>query len=96
MQKDKIFKSINIWKNKSAHEAVCFRCFQCLDSRQYYVQSKDYLRLPIEEEQVANLNNQFLELFIESPPNLRTEGFNTIEEAISKYEEEFENIVDSV
>ena len=41
-----MFKAIDVWRRVSDSEAVRYRCFQCLQTGKYSVQSADFYRLP--------------------------------------------------
>ncbi len=69
---------------------VRYRCFKILTPERYCVQSADFYRLPIRPEQVANLDKQFLELVVEQAPNVRTQTYPSLEQAIAAHDEEFE------
>jgi len=84
-----MFREISVWKHVDGASAARYRCFQCVKTGVYAVQSVDFYRLPIDEKQLAHFNRQFVELFVESSPLARCEWFETIEEAISRHEANF-------
>jgi hypothetical protein len=51
--------------------AIRYRCFESLLSKRFCVQSADFYRFPLNEQQIANLARQFVELFIEQEPSNR-------------------------
>ncbi len=79
----KMYKFFDIWKRHSNDCAIKYRCFEVLGKSKFGVQNVDYLYLPIKEKLLIELDNQFLELFIEIPPDERTEVYSTVEEAIN-------------
>ena len=86
-----LYKAIDVWRHQ-AGGAIRYRCFQVLPSGHFCVQSADFYRLPSDEKQESFLNYQFLELLIEQPPDERTQTFETLEEAVSRHDEEFGNM----
>jgi len=84
-----MFKTIDVWKRISDSEAVRYRCFQCLRTGKYSVQSADFYRLPGNPDQSAQLERQHIELFIEQAPDGRSEACETLEAAIKAHEAEF-------
>src|SRR6266853_2092335 len=56
-----MFKTIDVWKRISDSEAVRYRCFQCLRTGKYSVQSADFYRLPGSPDQSAQLRRQHIE-----------------------------------
>ena len=86
-----MLRTIDVWKKIDDTTAIRYRCFQRLSDNGYCVQSADYYYLPINEEQVKNLDRQFLELLIEEPPDERSTVYQSLEEAIVMYDKEFED-----
>jgi hypothetical protein len=84
-----MFKAIEVWKRISDSEAVRYRCFQCLQTGKYFVQSADFYRLPENPVQSAQLERQHIELFIEQAPDERSGAYQTLEAAIEAHEAEF-------
>jgi hypothetical protein len=84
-----MFKAIDVWKRISDSEAVRYRCFQCLQTGKYSVQSADFYRLPGNPDRSAQLERQHIELFIEQAPDGRNEAYETLEAAIEAHEAEF-------
>jgi hypothetical protein len=84
-----MFKSIDIWKTLDDSSVIRYRCFQRLRDGQFCIQSADLYNLPLREEQIRFLDKQFLELFIEEPPDRRSSLHATLEEAIATYDLEF-------
>ena len=84
-----MFKAIDVWKRISDSEAVRYRCFQCLQTGKYCVQSADFYRLPENPAQSDQLDRQHIELFVHQVPDERTGSCDTLEAAIEAHEEEF-------
>lgn len=84
-----MFKAIDVWKRISDSEAVRYRCFQCLRTGKYSVQSADFYRLPENPAQSDQLNRQHIELFVRQAPDERTGAYDTLEAAIDAHEAEF-------
>jgi len=53
------------------------------------VQSADFYRLPLDTKQLANLDSQFMQLFLEQAPSNRTTEHQTLEEAIAAHDKDF-------
>jgi hypothetical protein len=85
-----MFKAIDVWKRISDSAAVRYRCFQCLQTGKYSVQSADFYRLPGNPNESAQLERQHIELFIEQAPDGRSEAYETLEAAIEAHEAEFD------
>ena len=84
-----MFTSIDVWRRVDEHTAIRYRCFRSLVTGKYCVQSADFYRLPFASAQVTALDQQYIELFIEQPPDMRSASFDTIEQAISAHDSEF-------
>jgi hypothetical protein len=68
---------------------VRYRCFQDLTLRRYSVQSGDFYRIPFDLKQMANLEQQHVELLAEQDPNERAGAFESIEAAIEAHDRDF-------
>lgn len=84
-----LYQVIDIWKRVSEKELIRYRCFKNLQTNKYSVQSADYYRFPLNSVQVANLEKQFVELFVEQAPDERTESYESIAEAIAAHIRDF-------
>lgn len=84
------FVAINVWRRLDDGRLVHYRCFQLVPRGGYCVQSADFYSLPIDQDRRKDLENQFLELLVEQPPNLRSGVFPTLEEAIARHDADFE------
>ncbi|MDF2435112.1 MAG: hypothetical protein JWP44_4743 [Mucilaginibacter sp.] len=83
------YQEIIVWKHINDGTAVRFNCFRNLKTGKYAIQSEDYYRLPVDEKQVRQFEEQFLELFIETEPSECSASFDSLDEAIKAWEEEF-------
>jgi hypothetical protein len=84
-----LYKAIDVWKKLDKTSAVRYRCFECVNSKQYCVQSADFYRLPFDQKLVSNLDAQFLELFTEQDPTSRNAEYPSLEEAIAAHDKKF-------
>ena len=80
-----MYESVDVWKRVDEQMLARYRCFRSLENNKYYVQSFDYYRVPFDAAQIAFLDNQFLELMVEESPDKRSDGFDSLDEAIEKY-----------
>ncbi|HEU0178631.1 MAG TPA: hypothetical protein VFV58_30575 [Blastocatellia bacterium] len=84
-----MYRAIDVWRRDGKHKLARYRCFQILESGKYCVQSVDYYYAPIEDEQIKQHEKQFLELLAESFPDDRGEVYDSLEEAIEAFDQEF-------
>jgi hypothetical protein len=84
------FKAIDVWSRKGEGTVVRYRCFQKLPDGGYTVQSADYYHAPFLEVQAAQHEKQFLELFSEEAPKVRSPLFPTLLEAICAFDQDFQ------
>jgi len=84
-----LYRSVNVFRRLEA-DVVFYRCLQKLPDGGYVVQSADWLRLPLREDQLHQLTAQFVELLFEEPPDNRGPLRPTIEEAIAAFDAQFE------
>lgn len=80
-----MYRAIDVWAHMSDSQAVRFRCFENLRTGLFSVQSSDFYSLPVNQERVRQLDEQQVELFIETPPDQRSGGFPTLEAAIDAH-----------
>jgi len=85
-----MYESIQVWVYVDESVAKRYNCFRRLSDGTYCIQSVDFIRLPIDKEQIYQLDAQFYELFIEVAPDERSRTYSTIEEAIRAHDREFE------
>jgi hypothetical protein len=81
---------IDVWERRGGNCAVRYRCFEVLGENKFGVQNADFFYPETEYKQGSDLDSQFLELFLDIPPDERTEVFSSLEEAIKKHQEEFD------
>lgn len=79
-----------VWIKYDETTLVRFTCLKDIESETYAVQSTDYFREPITEQQFASFGRQFLELFMEESPGSRCSWFPTLSEAIEDHQKQFE------
>jgi hypothetical protein len=84
-----MFTSIEVWKRVDERTAIRYQCFRSQGTGKYSVQSADFYQLPFDPARSSTLNKQHVELFIEQPPDARSGGFDTIEEAIAAHDNDF-------
>lgn len=89
-----MYKAIDVWKRSDDTTVVRYRCFQVLPQNRFCVQSVDYYRIPLNKLQIEALDRQFLELLLEEAPDDRNKTYNSLEEAIAKYDEDFAEFED--
>jgi hypothetical protein len=83
------YKVIDVWSRRDEGTVVRYRCFQMLPDGGYTVQSADYYNAPFREARAAQHEKQFLELFSEEAPRLRSPLFPTLMEAIFAFDRDF-------
>jgi len=83
------YKAIDVWSRKNKSTVVRYRCFQLLPDSGYAVQSADYYNAPLRDARPAEHEKQFLELFLEEDPKVRSPLFPTLVEAIRAFDQEF-------
>jgi hypothetical protein len=86
---DGYYKEIMVWKYVNDTHCVRYCCFQTLKTHQYCVQSCDFFYLPIVESRMREFDMQFVELFIAVEQSERSPLFDSLEEAILAFEEDF-------
>jgi hypothetical protein len=85
-----LFKAINIWERASENKVILYRCFELIGDTKFCVQSADYYSLPIDEKAVRDHELKFIELFAEESPNVRSQLYSSIPEAIEAFKKDFE------
>lgn len=80
-----MYRAIDVWAHMSDTQAVRFRCFQNLRTGLFSVQSSDFYSLPVNQDRLRQLDEQQVELFIETPPDKRSGAFPTLEAAIDAH-----------
>jgi hypothetical protein len=84
------YRSFDIWKRRDARTLVRYRCFEDCSIGRFCVQSADFYRPPVTNDQIQNLEKQFIELLMEQSPFDRSGSCGSIEEAISEFDKTFE------
>jgi hypothetical protein len=85
-----LYKVIDVWRRTDAG-AIRYRCFELIPSGHFCVQSADFYRDALSASKAEFLDCQFVELFLEQPPDDRSVTFATLEEAIARHDLEFGN-----
>ena len=86
-----LYKTIEVWKRIDEQSAVCYRCFEILELRRFVVQSADWYHAPLEDASTKDHATNFVDLFIEEAPEVRSGTFLCLEEAICAFDIEFGN-----
>lgn len=73
-------------------EIVVYRCLRLVAGQGYVVQSADRIRSPPAGGTLESHEARFWELLSEEAPEARSTPFPTLEEAITAFDEEFENV----
>jgi hypothetical protein len=84
-----MYIAMDVWKRIDDSGAVRFRCFQCLQTGRYSVQSADFYRSPADSAKSAQFARQHVELFVEQAPDERAGDYETLDAAIKAHEAEF-------
>ena len=86
-----MYEHIEVWTRIASKLARRYRCFRLLESGSYCVQSADFIRLPLNQSHLAQLDCQFFELLIEEPPEQRSAVFSSLEAAIAAFDRAFDD-----
>lgn len=89
-----LYERLDVYRRIGNTEVVIYRCWHILPKGGYIVQSADRVRIPFTPQQAVEHEARFLELFAETPPEERSEPFQTIAEAIENFDIEFGNMWD--
>lgn len=84
-----LYKACDLWKRTSRSRVVRYRCFENLSTGYFSVQSADFYRIPLDPKQVVHLDNQYLELLAEQPPEERAGGFASLQAAVEAHDKDF-------
>ncbi|MDM3871791.1 hypothetical protein QSV34_10555 [Porticoccus sp. W117] len=85
-----LYKKISVWKREDERTAIKYNCFELIKLKKYCVQSADYYSIPIDSKDIADLSRQYLDLFLEEAPENRGELYDSLEEAIEKFDSDFD------
>jgi predicted class III extradiol MEMO1 family dioxygenase len=91
-----MFRGIDVWKRLDDGTLARYRCLQKLPQNRYCVQSVDFYRQPLDEKQMSELDRQFIELLLDQAPDDENEMYETLEEAISKHDQDFQGLEEEV
>lgn len=90
----KIFRAVDAWKRLGDGGLVRYRCFEVLPGGGFCVQSADFYPPDADEATVRSFDRQYLELLAEQEPDVRSGTYDTLEEAIRRHEQDFEEFDD--
>ena len=84
-----LYQQLTIWKWENARTAIKYSCLRSLATGKYSVQSADFHRLPLSDQNLTSLAKQFVELFCECDPTERAGAYDSLEEAIAAHDRSF-------
>lgn len=84
-----LYQELFVWKRVDEQSAVRYSCVLNRMTGKFTVQSADFFRLPLSQEEVQQFHRQFVELFCEIDPAERAGAFDSVEEAIAAHERRF-------
>jgi hypothetical protein len=84
-----LYEALDVWKRISKDRAVRYRCFKETSSGRFSVQSADFYKVPINPEQFASLEKQYVELLAEQDPGERAGSFDSLKAAIEAHSKDF-------
>lgn len=84
-----LYQELVIWKHVAEKTAVRYTCLMNPTTKKISIQSADFYRLPVTQEQVMRFQTQFVELFCECDPSERSDSFDSVEEAVAAHERGF-------
>ena len=86
-----MYREISVWERMSAGGLVRYRCLESLSDGRFCVQSADFYRESRDyKEQNQEFFNQFVTLFAEDFPEVRSKMFKSLQEAIDAHKREFD------
>ena len=81
-----------MWKSVDDSHLIRYRCLQALSDNRYYVKAADHYYSPLTRDQIKDHNWYFLESLLDGGLELAEESwYDTLGEAIAKFDEDFEN-----
>ena len=83
------YKEIIVWKRVGEKSLKKFVCFELLSEKKFCVQSIDFYHMPIDYKNLEYQRGNFYELLCEEKPEERSGLFDTLEEAILDFENNF-------
>jgi hypothetical protein len=84
-----LYQELVVWKRVAEKTAVRYTCLMNSATKKVSIQSADFYRLPVTQEQVLQFQAQFVELFCECDPSERSDSFYSVEEAVAAHERGF-------
>lgn len=81
----------HVFKRIDQKTIALYRCFCRLETKQYAVQSLEFIRFPIDSARLFESEIQFFELLSEISPMERCQWYMTLGEAIEAHDKEFSN-----
>jgi hypothetical protein len=84
-KEETLYLYIPVYK-KFNNKIICYRIFQDIFTKLFYVQSKDN----ISNGSKFEFDKQMIELFIGTEPNIREKGHKDIREAVEEFDKDFE------
>jgi hypothetical protein len=83
-----LYRYIPVWR-REPEGAKLYRCFEIVGVGGYVVQSADYFTSRTWGDREAQMEGQFMELFLEQRPEERIAPRSSIEDAIEHFESSF-------
>ncbi len=88
---NQLYKEINVFERQEDGTLACYRCIELLNEGKFCVQSADFFRRGEEVEALTRSTRQFIERLIEVEPELWTNAFSSLQEAIMAHKSHFAN-----
>jgi hypothetical protein len=83
-----LYRQIDVWRRSKKLGLIRFRCFEVLPGGGFCVQSSDFFD-SADAKRDEQLEEQNLELLLESAPDVRSTPFRTLIDAIEAHVREF-------
>jgi hypothetical protein len=88
----RLFVEVNVWREIDESKLVVYRCLQVLPQNGYVVKAADYYHGPLTLDQVRERDFYFVDSMFDGGLELAaSETYPTLEEAIARFDEEFED-----
>lgn len=81
-----LYRQIDVWERSDGKKLVRYRCLESLNTGKFHVQSADFYR---DGKDLAGSDRQFCELLAEEDPARRSEGYDTLANAIAAHKRDF-------
>ena len=95
MDGKKLYKEILVWKPIDDKSVIRYRCFEILSEGNFFVAQASNFHEDFSEKQWRVADNYFFEsVSKEKFDEMAEESFETLEEAIAKWETDFEEMYD--